>query len=717
MALAWKDRAPERVDRYLDWEVANWVAPTDRNGLPLGKRWCSVLVQVFPGPPGKPEKHLERLLTQIESPPSPAAPPIRVNADELHHLRRTIAAIKKGDPPSGDLKRDDVRLQFFVYLQEEDAYAGGRYVETDYYYIRLVGPPITTLKFHPAKSEFQTRLPAPSPMLLSRVAIGIIDDGIAFAHERFRASADDDVPGRQRTRFAALWLQDLETDAEDNSVAFGTRLEFNAIDAWFRRSAAATGEIDEAEVYRLAGVHDFAKDTHKSTALRAAHGTHVADIACGYDPRDEGAKGASVPIFAVQLPDAVTADTSGVNMGSYVLQALRQIMLWADRLDNEKPVPLVVNFSYGILAGPKDGTHYLEREIDRLVEHRNRTQPTAVVLPSGNAYRSRTTARFSLESGERGELDWILLPDDQTPSFLEIWFDEMPAADGEAPIDLELVPPLSGLPRRNTTPQSGQALVLEREEKPICGIYFDRPDGNAGTAPSSDCQRRSRLFVAVNPTHSLDEAVSLAPAGVWKIAVKNRSARKVAIDLFIQRDDTPAGYRRRGRQSFFDHLLAWERDSQSGDYDQLDPNRCPITGEGTLSAIGNGQGTASSGKANRVVMVGAAIEAEEMQPADYSSSGPTLTRLGPDFSAVAEDGHAFRGVLAAGSASGSVVALSGTSMAAPIVARKLVDLRADVDALKAVCRTPGDVDPRLGHCLIDSGTRRTPRRKHPSRAE
>ena len=45
----------------------------------------------------------------------------------------------------------------------------------------------------------------------------------------------------------------------------------------------------------------------------------------------------------------------------------------------------------------------------------------------------------------------------------------------------------------------------------------------------------------------------------------------------------------------------------------------------------------------------------------------------PDAMAVSEDSRVHRGVLAAGSRSGSVVAMSGTSVAAPQIARIIAD--------------------------------------------
>jgi subtilisin family serine protease len=67
--------------------------------------------------------------------------------------------------------------------------------------------------------------------------------------------------------------------------------------------------------------------------------------------------------------------------------------------------------------------------------------------------------------------------------------------------------------------------------------------------------------------------------------------------------------------------------------------------------------------------------------APYSAGGPVtqpvlpppLDRIGPDAVAPSDDSLAHDGVLAAGSRSGSVVAMNGTSVAAPQVARLIAD--------------------------------------------
>jgi hypothetical protein len=87
----------------------------------------------------------------------------------------------------------------------------------------------------------------------------------------------------------------------------------------------------------------------------------------------------------------------------------------------------------------------------------------------------------------------------------------------------------------------------------------------------------------------------------------------------------------------------------------------------------------------------------------------------PDMSAVADDSPAFRNVLAAGTRSGSVVAMNGTSVAAPQATRLIADLmlsqlacdRADVQRIAKAgdMKAPGQGSPlavRIGAGRIEA---------------
>src|SRR5262249_17336112 len=148
--------------------------------------------------------------------------------------------------------------------------------------------------------------------------------------------------------------------------------------------------------------------------------------------------------------------------------------------------------------------------------------------------------------------------------------------------------------------------ALKLHEKSIAAIYYDISK-----------QGRGRIFIAVNQTATKEGRVDCAPAGRWKLTLQNRSDHEVVAHLYIQRDSTPFGYRRPGRQSIFDHPDAYRRDETTGNYDNFDAEACPITGEETLSAL-----ALPPGQDRRIVVVGAADASSCVAPALYTSSGP-----------------------------------------------------------------------------------------------
>ncbi len=668
MALQWTNRTPERPDRYLDWEYLNWVA---RGGS--GERWCSVLVQLKAASGADPAIHLKALRAAIANQPNSGPWTIKIHDDELSLLDARIIQLLAGTyQPDGD---EDAGLAFFIYLPEASTYLNGGFAHTPHYDIRLAGPPIPGLRVNQMNRSAMKvmALHREQPAGTKPVAVGVIDHAIAFANERFRTRTGV-LPGAlDRSRVKHLWLQQLERVETDphRTFVFGRHLKGSDIESAFERSAARTGHINERLAYSVSGAVDFNDDARTEIARAAGHGTHVMDLACGYAADDPA--GDLRPILAVQLPDSVTEDTSGMSMASYVLQALRQIMLWADTLDHGSPVPLVVNFSYGLFAGPKDGSHALEREIDRLIEHRNKmtpAHPTAVVLPAGNINRGRVTAKITLAAGERQSIDWMLQPDNGRSSVVEIW---TTGGDGSVPIGVRLLPP-GGPVSPATALTSGGATLLSDNGRPVAAIYADANLGATGAT-----NPRSRVLIAANPTKVFDRRPT-APSGCWRITLENLSSTTVEIELFVQRgattvvDDQPPG-----RQSYFEHSKAFYWDVDTGNYERLGrPGvSCPMTYLDAISSLATGR---------RTITVGAAMMSTdrptEAVPALYTSSGPTPVRPGPDLSAVADESRIHLGVLAAGTCSGSVTLMNGTSAAAPQITRLLADAGADFAKLK-----------------------------------
>ena len=245
---------------------------------------------------------------------------------------------------------------------------------------------------------------APASKCRTKVVIGLIDDFVAYAHPRFR-----DAEGGSRVRH--VWSQDA------------TRPACVAAESW--RPCADFPYGYELDTQSCAHGGVALRDTYPSVLRRRTHGTHVADLAAGGNamPDEE----ALPDIVAVHLPRRGVADTSGSALKMQVLDALHYIV---ERAGPDASV--VVNLSYGTMAGPHDGQTILEQAIDELVALRRGR--LWVVVPAGNSREARCHAVIKLNKSKKtARLRWKLLPDDATPSWLEIWLPAGRRSRGQAP--------------------------------------------------------------------------------------------------------------------------------------------------------------------------------------------------------------------------------------------------------------------------------------------
>ena len=488
------------------------------------------------------------------------------------------------------------------------------------------------------------------------VLVGVIDDGLAFAHDRF-LSTDG------KTRIEYFWDQ-LVPSATWFSWGYGRELtKRHLVDGIDERMRHTPGSIvDEDDVYRLSGHVDFTQPGHKPLAARMAHGTHVMDLACRSIGRPPSGQR---PIVAVQLPTDTVADTSGATLGPQIFNGLCYILAKAAAIENDfnrvQPLPVVVNVSYGTIAGPHDGSSLLEEAMDTLVAACNGT--LRVVLPAGNNHLSRCHAHFCLEPGRSRELRWRVLPDDWTQSYLEIWL-----PDDAAPVSIVIAAPDGTA----TSPFSwgvSQQLVTSAGVVGQASYYLP---GMAG--------KRPLLRLSLEATGNPEGRPPLAPAGLWCITLIPGAAGVCDIHAWIQRDDPAPGYARRGRQSYFDDpLYARYDDGGRAIEDDADPNTAKsyIKRRGTLNAIATGTET--------IVIGGFRIS--DGRSAPYSSSGPVVhppgrggpSPDGPDAMWPCDDASSLGGLVAAGTRSSSCFAMHGTSVAAPQVARWLADRMAAGD--------------------------------------
>ncbi|MEZ5799031.1 MAG: hypothetical protein R3D63_17070 [Paracoccaceae bacterium] len=567
-----------------------------------------------------------------------------------------------------------------------------------------VGPGLSPAETAPPPLPAQDLTALPGPLAPDVPVMAIIDEGIAHLNARFRA-------GPRQTRFLSLWLQADERRAQGpvgpwGDIRLGRVLTRAEIDAQL-----ASG-LTEAETYAQINRALYPVPTRAATGQRLGHGTHVLDLACGAGFAEPMA---ASPILAVQLPPASIRDTAGRRMESHLIQGLRWILAEVLRHSNGTRVPpLVLNLSLGALAGPGDASEFLADWLDYELTRHARMAPGAQVRIAGafgNARLSRLAARAEARLQRPVTLDWRVLPDDRTASFLELRVDRA-LSDG---LSLTLTPPPgSGLPPLHLDwPQRLAGSRLEQsgpESGPIAAVTFmPEPGGQA------------LCHIALAPSRPAPGAARAAP-GLWRLVLGTSVNEPVRLVARVQRDDTPMGHASYGRQSWLDHPEGWTWDSELRDFTRPRPAQggtppCPVTREGTaVSYAGTARDDIYLVGATRPGPLSAPASPADWRPSLFSSEGadhmarPGET-AGPALAAPGEAGPMLGGLRAAGILSGSSERLAGTSMAAPAVARRLLDyFRAtppadrNLTAEHAALTRPGPWnatrDRRLGHGIL-----------------
>lgn len=485
------------------------------------------------------------------------------------------------------------------------------------------------------------------------VITAVIDDGIAFGNDVFR-------DGLASTRVEYVTILP-EPPGVPPSV--GIELYKAQIDALLAANTTAK-LLDEDRFYQQAGLIDFYDGTFSPASLRRSHGTHVMGLAAGY-PMDAAPD--DRPIICAILPTRVTEDVSGGSILPSLILALQRLTRQAARFrceDGTRP-PAVFNFSYGNFAGPHDGTSPVARVIEDYFGD-DSCQKLRMFLPAGNGNLSRTHAMLAFPGTANRPakaLDLVLMPDDRTASEVQMW---MPySASNPLPKFVTV---------RVTTPdglQSGPVGIAVGSYQAL----FDAGGHEVARlsfAFESLPTKRGVITLSLNPTASLKPA-PLAPSGRWKIAVKpDKIAPDEGVQVWIERDDTLPGFRRGGRQPYFNNA-DYQRFNRFGAPLPVDPpgTDSPVRRAGTLSGFACGPSP---------LVIGALTQSNGKM-SDYSAAGPTTPprdapdayRDGPDASARSDDSPVLRGVISAGSRSGSMVRLTGTSVAAPRAARYTVN--------------------------------------------
>ena len=514
------------------------------------------------------------------------------------------------------------------------------------------------------------------------VIAGVVDDGVSLGHDRFRLA-------NQTTRFLAAWQQGAlprAGAAPGRDPAFGRMIYQAEIDALL-----AAHDQDEDTINRLSGVSDFTRRLGgRAVESGLAHGTHILDCMAGSDITEPDPAREKMPIIAVNLPSEAVRETSGRFLELFVIAGIRQILETADALwdmayGGGAGYEIVLNLSLGVSAGPKNGRSGLDKALEQMLAARRaqgRKAPT-VFIAAGNQNLSRTAAVMAVSEVEpwtgadpvarkdlvaradTAVLDWRLQPGDATPSFVEIWFDEQPVGTAPPQIAFALYEPCSDeFLMTDPVAWGGENdLVVGGQTLGRISARFLASDPLG--APVT--RGRYWLLLSIAPTINNDHPTRFVTPGAWTMALRNLGTTPLAPWVYAQRDDTIGVGPDRGRQSYFGDGLydIYDADGRLIEYDPQ-PISGPVRRSGTLNAFGSSA---------EVVTVGA-LNIRKNDPAPYSASGPgyrpappsAAGKEGPDYIAPSDLSDTHRGVLAAGSRSGSCRGLSGTSVSSAYAA-------------------------------------------------
>lgn len=493
---------------------------------------------------------------------------------------------------------------------------------------------------------------APIPVSEGTVLTAVVDDGIAIGHDVFRADLC-------RSRIDYCYILGVATRPfEAGRQSYGAALDCNNINTLLLRHTI-DGLLDEPAFYREAGLIDFGNRDFSPAILRRSHGTHVMGLAAGYRMQEAPA---DRPILCASLPARVTEDVTGQTLLPALALALKVLgdraaqyrVARKDGSLTETAPPVVFNLSYGNSDGPHNASGPVARLLDDIFAP-NASQVRHMVIPSGNDNMLQLHAAVDFANSSHEELLLKVLPDDRTVSHVEIWIPHGRGGLDDPPVHVTLISPTGQKSAPAPLPEPSVQRLNDRQSRDVARLSLRRT-------------RRAEFgwlyTININPTASLAPDAAIACSGKWGISLHLAETAQIAapVQVWIQRDESLPGFGPLGRQPYFDNPCYRKFDAAGAPQAVDPPGDCPVRRTGSISGFTGG---------TRPLVIGGYTRSNGRM-SDYSAtaleSGPF-----PDAAAPSDDSPALPGVISAGSACGAMVRISGTSVAAPLVTRLLVN--------------------------------------------
>lgn len=449
------------------------------------------------------------------------------------------------------------------------------------------------------------------------VLIGIIDvQGFDFSHSDF---LDD----HGRTRFVRIWDQggDARPSPHDRDANVADQFEYGAE----FHAADLNAAITAAPQLGLPAT-DIERQSQRS---EGSHATHVASIAAGNRGVCRRAKIAGV---LISLPQ----EDEDRRLSFYDSSRLADAVDYLLSLGNRMNLPVSINISLGTNGHSHDGSAAVTRWIDAALA----TPGRAVTVAAGNSGQEKgeteddlgwimgrihASGTFPAANLVR-DLEWVVVGNgimDLSENELEIWYSAQDRFEVEIkPPGMDWIGPIK--PReyiQNRQLTDGTMVSAYNEVfHPANGLNY--------------------ISVYLSPFLQPEQVIGVR-AGTWVVRLRSLEVRDGRYHAWIERDD-PQQLGRVGSRE------AWSFPSFFTEQTLVD--------ESTVSSLGC---------ANRVITV-ANLDVKRNVINISSSQGPTRDgREKPDIAADGTDVVAAKGF---GDDPNAWVAMSGTSMASPLVA-------------------------------------------------
>lgn len=520
------------------------------------------------------------------------------------------------------------------------------------------------------------------------VLLGVIDTGCPFAHANFRNG--------MTSRFLNIWDQDdhpafgVAPAAGGLPADFGYGREVNRsmLNALLAAFVAPGGSVDEDGCYERAQYPELRR--------RSVHGAHVLDQFIG--PRRLGSRIFTTPdkppswandslsaneadVVFVQVPRDAPAGPAGNGVTTSILDGLKYILSCAGPDTSE----IIVNISTAINTGPHNDSTIMLQAISEMVATEAIETPKkpartlSICMAAGNALQSRWHARDDLAAGARGRVCLHVPPDNQAATLVQVWCESDPRG-----VQVSVTAPGTGggtsLPMviGATGITTGRVFTSDAGT-PLATALLSASGARGWSRARSSTRatsylKSSMLMLAIEPTETPDRPGASAPYGNWIIDIANTSSSVAAVWVYVARSETDLNQALRGRPA---HLVDPDYDPTRYMKERKDdvhayyaPEPIPPTLPGTVSIRRRGTICGSATSTDVMAIAAYCLHPRPAgKPSDYSSAGPP----DPFASAACEESDALLGVRGAGSRSGCVVRMSGTSFASPQYARAVAN--------------------------------------------